>query len=245
MGLAASDLNAVDVFVKICESSNRSDFDLQESVQSNLHVLNACSSRGKLALISALDAGNVNAVEWILSDSYDNLRINNCDGEGRTALMAACSTPDPELGLNALQIMICKWGKTIKYAEQDEINRWSALHYCAYHDYSDHATMLIQAFREYTPESSHGLASLLDYYGQSALHIASSRGHIATLRVLLKTCYSSSDVSLSSMNIRSRDFEGFSAIDVADNCQDGTVTVEDVRDILLAHEAKISTAGEC
>jgi hypothetical protein len=95
MGLAASSQSAVDAFVELCDSPAGSITELDDLLTANLHVLNAPSSSGKLALVTALDAGNEDTAHWLLTDPYDNLRINNCGEDGRTALMSCCAAPAP------------------------------------------------------------------------------------------------------------------------------------------------------
>ena len=95
MGIASSSQTAVDTFVELCESPAGTITELEDLLAANLHVLNAPSSSGKLALVAALDAGNENTVQWILTDPHNNLRINNCGDDGRTALMACCAAPAP------------------------------------------------------------------------------------------------------------------------------------------------------
>jgi hypothetical protein len=225
MGLTGSrqnrEQNAVDDFVKMCSSTSAvgttTEDDFLDIFSSECHVVNACSTSGKLALIAALDAGNETAVHWILSDPFVNLRINNrSEEEGRTALMAACAA-SRSLGVAALHTILSKWGNCLKYTEQDDVNHWSALHYCAYHGHVEAATMLLNAEEEYTPAAEPGLASLLDHYGQSPLHIAASRGHVDVLQLLLTVCYSGRNARAGTVGVRSRDQEGYSAIDLADS----------------------------
>ena len=110
-----------------------------------------------------------------------------------------------------------------------------------------------------------GLASLLDHYGQSVLHIAASKGHVHTLQLLLKMCYTThtcTDTSkcgililpsrAGNVGVRSRDREGFSVIDVAEGVEgeeegevEGRSDAEAVRDILLKHEMLQLGGTEC
>jgi len=244
MGLTASSQNAVDSFVDLCESSTCDLSELEILLAANLHVINAPSSSGKVALVAALDAGNAETVHFLLSDPYTNLRINNCGGDGRTVLMACCAASAP-LGASAMSAILEAWGSSLKYTEQDEGNRWSALHYCAYSGCVEQAALLLQAEKSFGPNAQPGLASLLDHYGQSALHIAASRGQVAMLRLLLEQCYSGSEVCAGGVAVRSRDREGFSAVDVADASEDGIADAKAVRDLLLAHEARVAGGGEC
>ena len=246
MGLGSSSQSAVDAFVELCESPVSTIAELDDLLKANLHVLNAPSSSGKLALVATLDAGNLDTVHWLLTDPYNNLRINNCGEDGCTALMSCCAAPAP-LGAAALTSILHTWGGSLKYAEQDEVNHWSALHYCAYHGATEQAALLLAAEREHVSAALPGLASLLDHFGQSALHVAASRGHMGMLRLLLEQCYSGSGGRSGELEVgvRGRDLEGFSAVDLADASEDGLTSVEEVRDLLLAHETRLSVTGEC
>jgi hypothetical protein len=235
MGLSASRQDSVDAFIELCEGVCTEDALLGHSSSEN-HVVNACSSSGKLALVAALESGNGVATQWLLQDPFGNLRINNVsDEEGTSALLAACATEDEQLGLVALRTMFQRWSTEIKFNQCDTVNGWGALHHCAYHGYSESAVLVLEAERLRVQDyPSTSAAALLDHYGQSPLHIAASRGEEQVICALLKYCYSSNH---SGVDLDWKDREGQTALDVADSAR--------IRDVIMQHSAHLANAGEC
>ena len=233
MGLSTSRQESVDAFVDLCERTCTED-ELLELSSSENHVINACSSSGKLAIVAALEAGNYVATPWILKNPFKNLRINNAsEEEGTTALHAACATKDEHLGLIALRILLEHWSSEIKFNQRDTVNGWGALHHCAYHGHMEAATLVLEAEKLHLKDEADSAAALLDHYGQSPLHVAAAQGKEQVVFVLLKFCYSNVH---SGSDLHWKDREGHTALDVADSSP--------IRDMILKHEAKLSFTGE-
>ena len=232
MGLSSSRLESVDEFVGMC-SYGASVEQLMSLASVENYVVNACSTTGSLPLVAAMEVGNEAAVMWLLSDPFANLRINNVDKHGTSALLSACAAEE-NLGLSAMQLLLEKWSDVLVFNARDEENGWGALHHCAYHGHTKLAEMFIRKERSLDKPAAEGAAALLDHYKQSPLHVAAATGHEAMVRLLLLECYCASPSRDSRADLHWRDVEGCTALDLADTPQ--------IRDLLLQHEASLLSA---
>jgi ankyrin repeat protein len=249
MGLSDSAVDVTNEFILLCESPENCSIDNLINLSCNSpHVLNACSSNGQLALIAAIECYNMDAIKWILSDPYQNLRINNCNEEdGLCALSAAAAcSAEYDIGLFALELIIDRWGaKSLLFNQRDKVNGWGTLHYCAYHNHFNAAKHLIIKEKEYRGLIEPGAASLLDHYGQSCLHVATSRGNADIVQLFLDECFSESDGLAGGQDLRTLDRDRQTAFDVAEDAEDNSITAAEIRDMLIKHEIKMAAKGKC
>lgn len=140
-------------------------------------VINAVDGRGKAALHNAAARGKVHIVNFLLSKPITN--VNQCDGHGRTALVAACAE-DASVGsctLPCIRLLLAAPGCAINTQTSGGS---TALAFCACHGSAHHvrvASLLL---------TTHGIAiNAADLAGQTALMHAAKRSHSVMVTLLV------------------------------------------------------------